>query len=153
MTITELPAEAQNARRARARQELDALDYRRALRALHLQGHSQVQIARWVGVSQPTVLSVLRTAANDPAPLAGFSGATPLEICSRYAAGFITRDRLIDELARYPYAPANTTDGYDSLIVNPPGTWAEVSQAHHRDLIDDDTYEEILNRNIRRKRQ
>src|SRR5699024_3124770 len=103
-------------------------------------GFSQRQISRWLGITQPSVNSALRTAAKVAMPVEGFSGATPMEICQRYAAGFIDREQLIDELTRFPYAPGATTDGYDSLIVDPPGTWSEVSESIDRGLVDDDVY-------------
>lgn len=85
-------------------------------------------------------------AEKDPAPLEGFSGATPYEICQRYAAGLMEREQLVDELTRFPYAEGDKTDGYDSLTVNPQGTWAEVSTAVRRGLIEDDVYKEAFNR-------
>ncbi len=78
--------------------------------------------------------------------LDGFSGATPAEICQRYAAGFIDRAQLVDELTRFPYVKGGQTDGYDSLIVDPPGTWSEVSAAVRRGAIEEDVYEEVFNR-------
>ena len=47
---------------------------------------------------------------------------------------------------RFPYAKGGMTDGYDSLIVDPPGTWSEVSEAIERGLIDEDVYEDVFNR-------
>lgn len=79
-------------------------------------------------------------------PADDFSGSTPLEICLSYAAGRISRARLVDELTRFPYVPGGMTDGYDSLIVDPPGTWSEVSDAMRRGIIDDEVYEEVFNR-------
>lgn len=38
------------------------------------------------------------------------------------------------------------TDGYDSLIVDPPGTWSEIDDAARRGLISDDIYETVFNR-------
>jgi hypothetical protein len=62
--------------------------------------------------------------AIDPGrPLPGFSGATPKEICARYAAGLISRDQLIDELGRFPYQEADTTDGDDWLTAVNPGSF------------------------------
>ncbi|WP_157550715.1 hypothetical protein [Microbacterium sp. Root553] len=78
--------------------------------------------------------------------LEGFSGSTPYEICERFAAGLIEESQVIDELVRYPYAPGGTTDGYDSLIVDPPGTWSEVSTAARHGLIGDNVYEAVFNR-------
>src|SRR5690606_7749494 len=98
------------------------------------------------GIAQPSVLSALRTAAKVTMPLEGFSGATPYEICQRYANGLIDRAQLVDELTRFPYVEGGHTDGYDSLIVDPPGTWSEVSDARRRGLIEYDVYEEVFNR-------
>ncbi|WP_186324547.1 hypothetical protein [Microbacterium paludicola] len=146
MTIAEVPAEARAAMRARRRKEIDDLDYRRELRRLEEHGYSQTQISKWLGITQPSVLSALRTAAKVPMPLEGFSGATPYEICQRYAGGIIDRAQLVDELTRFPYVEGGRTDGYDSLIVDPAGTWSEVSDARRRGLIENDVYEEVFNR-------
>lgn len=146
MTIADVPAEARAAMLARRRKEMDELDYRRALRRLDQHGYSQREIAKWLGIAQPSVLSALRTAAKVPMPLHGFSGAAPYEICQRYAAGFIDRVTLVDELTRFPYVKGGQTDGYDSLIVDPVGTWSEVSDARRHGLIEDDVYEEVFNR-------
>jgi hypothetical protein len=77
-------------------------------------------------------------------PLEGFSGATPKEICERYAAGEISREQLVDELVRFPYAPRGETDGYDSLLVDPPGSFAEVEEAGFSGLIGLDEYEQVF---------
>lgn len=146
MTITEMPGEARDVVVKRLRREVDDLDYRRALRGLSERGYTQQQIARWLRISQPSVHSALKTAAALSMPLDGFSGATPMEICERYAAGLMERDQLIDELVRFPYAEGGHTDGYDSLIVDPPGAWSEVSGAIRAGLIDEGVYAEVFNR-------
>ena len=56
------------------------------------------------------------------------------------------RAQLVDELTRFPYVKGGQTDGYDSLIVDPPGTWSEVSAAVRRGAIEEDVYEEVFNR-------
>lgn len=91
-----------------------------------------------------TAQNTIEAARNVTPPLEGFSGAVPMEICERYAANLISRERLITELVNYPYAPGGKTDGYDSLIVDPPGTWSEVSLACHISLIDEDIYGEVF---------
>lgn len=147
MTIMEIPAEARAAVRARRRKEIDELDYRRELRRLGERGYTQTQIAGWLGIAQPSVTSALKTAAKVSLPAEGFSGATPYEICQRYAAGFVDRAQLVDELSRWPYVPRGTTSGpLDDLIVDPPGSWAEVEQAAYAGLIGDDIYEEVFER-------
>ncbi|MEV8249442.1 hypothetical protein AB0O87_00785 [Microbacterium sp. NPDC076768] len=146
MTIAEVPVEARAAMRARRRKEIDDLDYRRELLRLEECGYTQTQISKWLGIAQPSVSSALRTAAKVTMPLEGFSGATPYEICQRYAGGIIDRAQLVDELTRFPYVEGGRTDGYDSLIVDPAGTWSEVSDARRRELIENDVYEEVFNR-------
>lgn len=147
MTIMEIPAEARAAVRARRRKEIDELDYRRELRRLGERGYTQTQIAGWLGIAQPSVTSALKTAAKVSLPAEGLSGATPYEICQRYAAGFVDRAQLVDELSRWQYVPRGTTSGpLDDLIVDPPGSWAEVEQAAYAGLIGDDIYEEVFER-------
>lgn len=146
MRIADIPGEANAAVLARRRKEIAELDYRRALRRLEQRGCSQREIARWLGIAQPSVLSALRTAAAVSMPLDGFSGATPYEICQRYSVGFIDRAQLIDELTRFRYVKGGQTDGYDSLIVDPPGTWSEVCDAVRHRLIDEGVYEGVFNR-------
>lgn len=152
MTIVEVPAQARAAVRARRRKEIDELDYRRELRRLGESGFTQAQMARWLGIAQPSVNSALRTAAKVSMPVEGFSGAGPAEICQRYAAGLIGRAQLVDELTRFPYALGGHTDGYDDLLVDPAGTWAEVSAAVRRGLIEEDVYDEVFALRHRRDR-
>lgn len=145
MTTTRVPAAARAAVQLRHRREIDDLDYRRQLRQLSGR-YTQRQIATWLGIAQPSVSAALKAAEQVAMPVEGFSGATPMEICERFAAGVIDRRQLEDELARFPYAERGTSDGYDGLVVDPPGTWAEVSAAVRRGLIDDDIYEVVFNR-------
>ncbi len=71
---------------------------------------------------------------------------TPYELCLRYADGHMERAELVEKLTAFPYVRGGETDGYDSLLIDPPGTWAEVSDAHRRGLIDDSIYEDVFNR-------
>lgn len=144
-TTAPLPDEVRLARRLRFRKDLDQLDFRRTLANL-TSHYSQRQVADWLGLSQPTVSNTLRTALKDRPVPPGFSGATPKEICERYAAGMIDRDRLVHELSTFDYAPGAETDGYDSLLMEPAGTWLEVQDALRRGLIEDDVYTEVFDR-------
>ena len=144
MAVVDVPPEAQAAVKARWRREILELDYRRELRKLRERGYSQRQISQWLGIAQPSVHSALQTAAKVSMPVDGFSGAGPYEICERYAAGFVDRAQLIDELATFPYAEPDATDGYDPLRIDPPGTWSEVSHAKRAGLIDSSIYEEVF---------
>jgi len=127
------------ARRLRYRREVDRLDYLRTVRAL-ASSMRQDDIAKHLGITQPAVSATLRKARALPEVLAGFSGATPYEIAERYAASQIDRDRMLDELCRWEYAPSPATDGLDWLTEDVPGTTAEVFAAWRDGLIDEDAY-------------
>ena len=142
-TIRSEPS-VQRARALRHRRELDRLDYLRTLREL-AGSMRQEEIARQVGVSQAAVSKALASARSVPAVPESFSGASPYEIAERFAVGELTREQVVDELSRWPYDSSATSDGYDALIVDQPGThtWAEVERAVDDGLIDDDIYDEV----------
>lgn len=144
MKILDMPPEAKPAVRARQRREIDEIDYRREVLILMEKGYTQRQVSRWLGIAQPTLSSVLKTAKTTPMPRDGFSGASPMEICQRYAAGRIDRAKLINELTRWEYTTAAVTDGFDSLMVNQPGSFDEVIAAVHAGLIESEVYGEVL---------
>ncbi|MGP5079154.1 hypothetical protein ACTXKZ_13970 [Brachybacterium alimentarium] len=146
MTATKTDRPGSRVRQLRSRRDLLELEIRREVKQFRRDGFSERKIAALVEVSQPTIHKMLEVAERDPDPLEGFKGATPLEICQRYDAGEFGREELVDQLTRFPYAKGGTTDGYDSLIVDQPGTWSEVSQAIGRGLIDEDVYEDVFNR-------
>jgi hypothetical protein len=124
----------------------------RALRVLRLvgrlldSGYDETKLTQDLAVFQPVDLDRIAAAREVPVPVEGFSGATPYEICERHSVGMLDRDRLVDELVRFPYVPRDQVDGYDDLVVNPPGTWAEVERASGNDLIDIDIYSEVFDR-------
>ncbi|APT91866.1 hypothetical protein CPHO_01920 [Corynebacterium phocae] len=144
-TTPDLPDKVKKALRLRQRRDIAELDYRRQLRQLH-EEFTQRELGKMLNIAQSSVQKTLKVAEKEAPPVEGFSGATPYEICQRYAAGEMLRDKLIDELTRFPYTKSDKTDGYDSLTVDPKGTWAEVSQAIRQGLIDEDVYEIVFNR-------
>ncbi|AJW80075.1 hypothetical protein [Clavibacter michiganensis] len=146
MSAGDVPEEVAPAALALLRFRLAELDYLREVRRLLDAGRSEEQLARELRVFKPQDLALLRAAREVSMPLEGFSSALPMEICERYAAGLLDRDRLVDELARYPYVPLDKTDGWDDLVVNPPGTWAEFMLAIDIGLVEDALYEEVFNR-------
>lgn len=146
MIASERPELIEAGRRARARREVAELDYRRMLREMAEVGLSQREIAGAMGIKQPSVNSALKTAAKVSRPVEGLSGATPWEICQRYAAGLLGRERLIEELVAFAYVPAGEVGEVDSLIVSSPGTWDEVVQAVDLGLVEEEVYEVVFNR-------
>lgn len=152
MTITISPEAAlSNARRARARRELGGLDYIRAVRSAVEAGAGQRDIARALGIAQPSVSQLLKQADSrgvKPIP-EGFSGASPYEVAERYAAGDIDRETLIWELSAWPYvknegAAAAAAEWDSTPYLDTPGSFAEVGQAFDEGLIDGDAYDLIL---------
>lgn len=124
--------------------ELTQTDLRREMQHLSTLPLSQREIADSLGVSQPALSKALKRAENVKSVPEGFSGASPYEICQRYAVGQLGREQVIDELTRWPYTPIPAGDGYE-LIVHPPGTVEEVVHAFYNGLIDKSIYEEIYN--------
>lgn len=143
--ISEAPESARPAAYARLRKDLAELDYRRELRRMAEAGFTSEQIAQWIWVPKESVEQAIDASERDLMLLEGFSGATPDEICRRYAVGQIDRAQLVDELVRFPYAKRGENDGYDWLAILPPGTWSEVSAAVRYGYIDDELYGEVFN--------
>ncbi|OUE20013.1 hypothetical protein BFL34_02161 [Clavibacter michiganensis] len=146
MSAGDVPEEVAPAALALLRFRLAELDYLREVRRLLDAGRSEEQLARELRVFKPEDLALLRAAREVSLPLDGFSGALPMEICERYAAGQLDRERLVDELARYPYVPMDTTDGWDDLIVDPPGSWADFILAIDIGLVENAVYGEVFER-------
>ncbi|TLP90505.1 hypothetical protein FEF26_15340 [Nesterenkonia salmonea] len=141
-----VPKEVKQAAKLRHRRELDDIDYKRTLRVIREKGYPQRTVAEALGISQSALSQQLSGVEAVEEPREGFSGATALEVCQRYAAGFLGREQLIDELTRWPYAQREKTDGYDALVVDPPGTWSDVRKALRDGLIDAETYDQVLDR-------
>lgn len=122
------------------RRDLAALDLDRAVARTPLSEADNHALKRWVHRTRHF------GSGPDSMPLDGFSGSTPYEICERFAAGLIDESQVLDELVRYPYVPGGSTDGYDSLIADHPGTWSEVASATRHGLIDQRAYEAVFSR-------
>jgi hypothetical protein len=146
MGLFDVPAEVRSAERALRVLRLVELDYLREVRRLLDFGYDEVKLVQDLAVFQPADLDRIAAAREVPVPVEGFSGATPYEICERHSVGMLDRDRLVDELVRFPYVPMDEPDGYDNLVVNPPGTWMEVERASRNGLIDMDVYREVFDR-------
>jgi hypothetical protein len=142
VTVQEVPALAE-VRRLRHRQAVDRIDELRLVRRLS-RSMPQTALARALAVSQPAIHKAIRRAESLGEAPEGFSGAGPYEIAERYAAGLIGRERLVDELSRWPYSATAATDGVDWLVDEPPGAFGEVTRAALDGLIDDDVYALVL---------
>ncbi len=149
MTIMEPDALIQTARRLSRRQQVDRLDELRSVKALSAQ-FTQVEIASRLGVTQPTISKKLQAAAKIPEVRPGFAGGTSSEIIDRYVAGVLSREDVVDQLARWEYATGELTDGpLDDLVFTPPGTFRDVVRAVDKGLIDESIYEDVLDQIVR----
>lgn len=159
-------------RRLRHRHIIDRLDYLRGLRRLAA-GMTQADLAKELGLTQPSISSALKSAAKIPDPPAGFSGASVYEIAQRFTAGELGRDELVDQLSRWPDATAfdrlsaleslDSPDSVDSLdhpdSAGPPdgvdgaekehGPLRELSKALRDRLLDEAVYRAVLDRRKR----
>jgi len=129
--------------KARQRMEVDALDYKRTLKAA-ADGMSQREMAVLLGMSQPAVAKALQRAQSVPAVVGEFNAASPYEVCQRYAAGFIDRDELVRQLVAWPYKPTPWANEYGEYEESLEGTWEEIGDALRHELIDAATYDEVL---------
>jgi hypothetical protein len=134
-------ATIEEVRRLRAQLEVSRIDYLRGLGTV-LEGHSQVDVARGLGISQPAVSQSLRAVQRVGDPRPGFSGASVGEVIDRYVAGMLSTDEVVDELGRWEYAPRrwHPSSELDDYPEFEPDTWDEVDRAHGSGLIDDDIY-------------
>lgn len=125
--------------RSRAAADLATEELERAIATAYAQGHTQVEIAEALGVSQPLVHRLIRRGKN--ADTAG-----PLALARRYRAGFIDRERLLNILAAVKYTVDSDAEtlGYNDLP--DPGNWSEVIQAHRAGYLTDDDYAELAAR-------
>lgn len=129
--------------KARQRVEVDALDYKRTLKAA-AGGMTQREMAALLGMSQPAVAKALQRAQAVPAVVGEFNAASPYEVCQRYAAGFIDREELVRLLVEWPYKPTPWANEYGEYEESLDGTWEEVGDALRHELIDAATYDEVL---------
>ena len=146
MTLEDLREAAAPVRAAKARQIVARLDYLRGLRQM-VQQATQADVGHVLGVTQPAVSLLLKDEAKLPAVPEGFHGGDPEEIITRFTAGELTREQVIDELVRWPYAKSSELDGpLDDIFVTAPGSFDMVVRAARRGVLPMDVYDEILRR-------
>lgn len=137
---------AHDARVSRATMLVAQLDYRRALVGLVSAGFIQQDIADAVGITQPTLSRALKIAQGSAAVREGFSGASVLEVCQRYTAGYLSQAQVIDELTRWRYEPRSKDpiDFFDIFAPDSPGSVEDLTSALDEGFLDDETYDLIL---------
>lgn len=152
MTTEDLHQVTTAARLLRHRMAIARLDYRRELLRLASLDFTQRQLAKALGISQPSLNDALKKAADAEPPRPGFSGTDPYEICQRFALGMMSRERLVAELTSWDYAAAPTPehDHFDDLRFTTPGSVDDVGRAFDDSLLDGEAYDEVLMGHSRR---
>lgn len=111
-------------------------------------GEDLNEVGRAIGL-HPTDAAGLIEEARQLAPaLPGRPGRSPEHVIMRYAAGEIGREELIETLGSWPYVASQPiTEGlHDDYASFTPGSFDEVQRAVNLSYIDDDTFEEIVQR-------
>ena len=124
-----------------ARAQVAELDYLRALREA-AQGMTLDEIAtQFPGVGRSELANEL-SQAHKLAPVPqGFSGASPFELCQRYAIGELTETGLIEQLSRWKYATLPATKV--PTIATVPGSIQDLDRARRRHLINSRLYAKL----------
>lgn len=144
MAGTHREPELADVRQLRHRQLLDRLDYLRALRRLAVV-MTQSDLAKALGLTQPSISSALKSASKVPDRRSGFSGAGPYEIAQRHLTGELDHDQLVDELVRWGEHPVGG-DRFGRAVDNHTDPGVEMRKAVRDGLLDEDTYRVILDR-------
>ena len=150
MTLAEKTTEelAEQAKQIRILMEMKKLDHQRILLTLFERGLDPLAIAKLIRVSRPDVEAALVQAQEEKVEQArpGFSGASPREVCKRYAIGELTREQVIDELIRWEYKeiPEEEYDYFDDIRPIVRGSFQDVESAEYNKLIDLEIYGEVV---------
>ncbi|MDE9363985.1 hypothetical protein PZ938_00050 [Luteipulveratus sp. YIM 133132] len=136
------PVALREVTRATAREAVVGLDVARSLvAAVDGAAVPQTRIARLLGVSPSAVNQRVQAARSMPPARPGFSGASPLEIAQRYAAGELEWAQVLEELARWPYEERQMVldDVTEWNVAGTGDAWSELGIATRRGYL---TYEE-----------
>lgn len=127
-----------------ARSQVIELDY---LRTLHKAAQTLAldEIAQQFPGIRRSQLAKEIAQAHKLAPVPpGFSGASPFELCQRYAIGELTETELIEQLSRWKYATLPATGV--PTIATVPGSVQDLDRARRRSLISNRLYAKLTTR-------
>ena len=128
---------------AYAREELARLNKLRAIYSANVKhGRSQTAIAKDAGLSQAEVSRIVKRVSIAPEMLYH----SPREVILQFVAGDIEHRAMLEELAHWPYSFAQDAESENPLTVRTSGSWEQVTDAMHRNLIDYDDYDYLLER-------
>jgi transcriptional regulator with XRE-family HTH domain len=126
--------------RVYAGRELNRLELLRACEAARNKGLKQAEIARRLSLSQPEVHRILRKIRNFPELLE----KTPREVILQFHAGQIPHEQMLEQLKawNYTYSQDAEPDNPEGQLTR--GSWDDIPDAFHRDLITGEDYETIV---------
>jgi hypothetical protein len=129
----------------RSRKYVARRDYLRELRRLSA-SLTYLELDAEVGVSFFKACELLAAASRVDDVPDGFAGSNPHEIAHRHVAGEIDRDRMIDELTRWPSdAPPSTEEDDPYYVQHPHALYRRHLETTVRErLIDADTFDRLL---------
>ncbi|GAA1875668.1 hypothetical protein GCM10009715_22990 [Paeniglutamicibacter psychrophenolicus] len=120
--------------------ELNRMDRLRACAKASEKGLGQADIAMRLGVSQPEVHRMLRKINNFPSLLQ----ETPRVVILQFHAEKISHGQMMQTLRQWPFTFGEEAETGNPESVLTRGSWDEITDAFHRDLIDIDDYEELV---------
>lgn len=135
MSVAYEPEITRQLRAVPARTELAKILKLRAVDAAVRAGWNQDRIATQIGVTQPEVSRLAKTARLTPE----VCERSPREVLLEYAAGMIDHPAMINELTHWDYTFGHTDPTGEVYL---PGTWDQIERAG--DLISDTDYRHLL---------
>lgn len=120
------------------RAELAQLEKLRAVLAAAQAGWSQRQIAQCVGVEQPEISRLLKTARLRPE----VRERTPREVLLRYAVDELDHEQMMNELEHWDYTVGGLPADDPTADVYVRGSWDQIERA--ADLLSDNDYQRLL---------
>ncbi len=122
-----------------ADRELNRLDLLRGCATARDAGLLQEEIAQRLQISQAEVSRILKKIRNFPELL----DESPREIVLDFHAGKIVHEAMLEKLKKWPYTFAMDAEPTNPEGVLTAGSWDDILDAFHRDLLDIKDYEEI----------
>ncbi|POH72476.1 hypothetical protein [Arthrobacter glacialis] len=125
--------------RVYAGRELNRIDLLRSCAAARVADLKQDEIAQRLQISQAEVSRILRKIRNFPELLE----VTPREIILDFHAGRMRHGEMLQQLKDWQYTFSKDAEPDNPEGALTGGSWDDVVDAFHRDLIDMEDYQEI----------
>lgn len=125
--------------RVYAGRELNRIDLLRGCAAARAANLKQEEIAQRLQISQAEVSRILRKIRNFPELLE----VTPRELILDFHAGRLLHGEMLQQLKEWQYTFSQDAEPDNPEGALTGGSWDDVVEAFHRDLIDMEDYREI----------